>query len=57
MSAHLGVMALCALCVSFVFGVLQRDEPAAQVSFSVRVFAGLMGGGLVLGLLQYVFFR
>lgn len=57
MSLHLGIMALCAVCVAVVFGVLQRDEPAAQMTFAAKVFAGLMGGGLVLGLLQYVFFR
>jgi len=57
MSLHLGVMALCAACVSVVFSVLQRDEPAAQVKFAAQVFGGLMGGGLVLGVLQYVFFR
>lgn len=57
MSLHLGVMALCAACVSVVFGVLQRDAPAAQLKFAAQVFGGLFGGGLVLGVLQYVFFR
>jgi hypothetical protein len=57
MSLHLGIMALCAACVSIVFAVLQRDEPAAQVKFAALVFGGLMGGGLALGVLQYVFFR
>ena len=57
MSLHLGVMALCAACVSVVFAVLQRDEAGAQLTFASRVFAGLMGGGVVLGLLQNVFFR
>lgn len=57
MSLHLGVMALCAACVSVVFAVLQRDEASAQLTFASRVFAGLMGGGVVLGLLQYAFFR
>jgi len=57
MSVHLGIMALCGVCVSIVFGVLQRDEPAAQLTFAAKVFGGLMGGGLVLGVLQFVFFR
>lgn len=57
MTGHLGVMALCALCVSVVFAVLQRDETAAQMKFAAQVFAALVGGGLVIGLLQYVFFR
>jgi len=57
MSLHLGIMALCAACVSVVFAVLQRDETPAQIKFAALVFAGLMGGGLVLGVLQYLFFR
>jgi hypothetical protein len=57
MSLHLGVMALCAACVSIVFAVLQRDEPAAQMAFAARVCGALVGGGLLVGLLQYVFFR
>lgn len=57
MSMHLGVMALCALCVSAVFAVLQRDDAAAQLKFGGQVFGALVGGGLVIGFLQYVFFR
>jgi hypothetical protein len=57
MSLHLGVMALCAACVAIAFAVLQRDEPAAQLTFAARVFGALVGGGLLVGLLQYVFFR
>ena len=57
MIAHLGVMALCALCMSVVFATLQRDDTAAQLKFAAQVFGALVGGGLVLGLLQYVFFR
>lgn len=57
MSLHLGVMALCAACISIVFAVLYRDEPAAQVRFAAQVFGGLVGGALVLGAVQYVFFR
>lgn len=57
MSQHLGVMALCALCVSVVFAVLQRDDAGAQLKFGAQIFAGLVGGAVVIGLLQYVFFR
>ena len=54
---HLGVMALCAACIGAVFGVLYRDAASAQLKFAAQVFAGLSGGALVVGLLQFVFFR
>jgi len=54
---HLGVMTLCAACIGAVFGVLYRDTAAAQLKFGAQVFAGLAGGGLVVGLLQFVFFH
>ena len=57
MTMHLSVMALCAACVAVVFAVLQRDEPAAQVKFAAQTFGALVGGGLILGVLQYIFFR
>lgn len=57
MILHLGVMALCAVCVAAVFGALYRDSPAAQLKFGAQVFAGLAGGGLLVGLLQFVFFH
>lgn len=57
MTLHLGIMALCAACVSTVFAVLQRDEAPAQVRFGARIFGALMGGGILLGVLQYVFFH
>jgi len=54
---HLGVMALCAACIGAVFGVLYRDTASAQLKFGAQVFAGLAGGGLVVGVLQYVLFH
>ncbi|MBP6716310.1 MAG: hypothetical protein KA205_05560 [Acidobacteria bacterium] len=57
MTVHLGVMALCAACVAIVFAVLQRDEPGAQMTFAAKVFGALVGGALVVGLLQNLFFR
>ena len=57
MILHLGVMALAAVCIGAVFAVLYRETAAAQFKFGARVFAGLFGGGLVVGLLQFVFFR
>ncbi len=57
MMLHLGVMALCAACVSIVFATLQRDETAQQIKFGAQIFGALLGGGLLIGLLQYVAFR
>ena len=54
---HLGVMALSAACIGAVFAVLYRDTAATQLKFGAQVFAGLAGGGLVVGLLQFVFFH
>jgi hypothetical protein len=54
---HLSVMLLCAACIGAVFGVLYRDNAAAQLKFGAQVFAGLAGGGLVVGVLQFVFFH
>ena len=57
MILHLSVMALSAACIGAVFGVLYRDAASAQLKFAAQVFAGLSGGALVVGLLQFVFFR
>lgn len=53
MTTHVGLMALFALFVSVVFAALMRDEPADQVRLGLRLFAGLFGGGLVVGWLLY----
>lgn len=57
MILHLGVMALCAACIAAVFGVLYRDTASAQVKFGAQVFAGLFGGGILVGVLQFLVFR
>lgn len=57
MIVHLGVMALAAACIGAVFGVLYRDSASAQFKFGAQVFAGLFGGGILVGLLQFVFFH
>ena len=57
MSVHLGVMALCAACVSVVFAVLQRDDSAEQMKFGAKIFGALLAGAFVLSAVQYAFFR
>ena len=53
MSSHLGAMVLFALFVSIVFATLMRDEPSAQVRLGLRLFGGLVGGGVLAGWLLY----
>ncbi len=53
MSTHLGAMMLFALFVSVVFATLMRDEPAAQLRLGVRMFGGLVVGGILAGWLVY----
>ena len=42
-----------ALMVSIVFATLMRDDPAQQLRFGARLFAGFVGAGLVIGWLLY----
>ena len=53
MSTHLGAMMLVALFVSVVFATLMRDDPTAQVRLGLRLFGGLVGGGILAGWLLY----
>ncbi len=53
MSSHFGAMVLFALFVSIVFATLMRDEPAAQVRLGLRLFGGLVGGGVLAGWMLY----
>jgi hypothetical protein len=53
MSSHLGSMVVFALLVSVVFAALMRDDPAEQVRLGVRMFGGLVGGGILAGWLLY----
>jgi hypothetical protein len=52
-STHLGAMMLFSLFVSVVFATLMRDNPAAQVRLGLRLFGGLVGGGILAGWLLY----
>ena len=53
MSSHLGAMVVFALLVSVVFAALMRDEPAEQVRLGLRMFGGLVGGGILAAWLLY----
>lgn len=53
MSSHLGSMVVFALLVSVVFAALMRDAPAEQVRLGLRMFGGLVGGGVLAGWLLY----
>jgi hypothetical protein len=52
-TTHLGLMAVFAVFVSVAFATLTRDEPADQLKFGARLFAGFMLVGIVLGWLLY----
>ena len=53
MTTHLGLMAVFAVFVSVAFAALTRDEPADQLRFAARLFAGFMLAGILLGWLLY----
>ena len=46
-------MAVFSAFVSIVFASLMRDEPRDQVRFGVRVFAGFIAAGILIGWLLY----
>jgi hypothetical protein len=46
-------MVVFALLVSVVFAALMRDEPAEQLRLGLRLFGGLVGGGMLAGWLLY----
>ena len=49
MTSHLGVLLLFAAAVSVVFAVLMRDDAREQARLGGRIFGGLVGGALVVG--------
>ena len=53
MTSHAGVMMIFALFVSVVFAALMRDEPKDQVQLALRMFGGLVGGGILVAWLLY----
>lgn len=46
-------MIVFALFVSVVFSSLMRDEPRDQLRLGAKMFAGLVGGGILIGWLLY----
>jgi len=52
-SSHFGAMAAFAMFVSVVFATLMRDAPAEQLQLGLRLFGGLVVGGLLAGWLLY----
>ncbi len=55
MTSHFFYLALFALGVSTVFGVLLRDAPREQVRTAGLVFGGFVAAAIVLGWLMYPF--
>ena len=53
MTTHVGLMVVFALFVSLVFATLMRDEPRDQLILGARMFAGFVGGGILVGWLLY----
>ena len=53
MTSHLALMFVFSVMVSIVFATLMRDEPREQVRFGAQLFAGFMGGGILVGWLLY----
>ena len=53
MTSHLGLMIVFSLGVSTVFATLLRDDPREQLALWVRLFAGFVGAGMLLGWLLY----
>ena len=53
MTSHFGLMILFSLFVSVAFATLMRDDPADQLRLGVRLFAGFVGAGVLIGWLLY----
>ena len=53
MTTHLGVLAVFAFFVSLVFAMLLRDSAREQLRMGGMLFAGFIGGGLLLGWILY----
>jgi hypothetical protein len=52
-TSHVGLMVIFALFVSVVFAALMRETPGEQVRFGLRLLAGFVGAGILIGWLLY----
>ena len=53
MTSHLGLMVVFSVFVSIAFATLMRDTPADQARFALRLVAGFIAAGVVIGWLLY----
>ena len=53
--SHLLLMAVFALFVALVGGVLLKDTTRRQARAGAEIFGGLMAGAIILGWVLYVF--
>jgi hypothetical protein len=52
-NSHLVLMMLFSIFVSVVFSALMRDDPAEQVLFAGKLFAGFVAAGILAGWILY----
>ena len=55
MVSHFLLMVLYAFLVSLFFSLLWRIEPRARLKLFLQLFAGMIGGGLLVAWLMYPF--
>ncbi len=53
MTSHLGLMVIFSVFVSVVFAALMRETPGDQFRFALRLIAGFIAAGIVIGWLLY----
>lgn len=55
MASHIVLLVLFAFFVSFVFALLSKDDPRAQLAFGAKLFSAFIVSAIVLGWLMYPF--
>lgn len=53
MTSHLGLMVIFSVFVSIAFAALMRDTPGEQARFALRLIAGFIAAGILIGWLLY----